>query len=61
MMRALQDLLGRDGQINQKFGKDMMQQLMTISDVETLVAEAGAHLPLLDSFPAPVSYYNTQA
>ena len=46
MVRALQDLLGRYGQINQKFGKDMMQQLMTISDVETLVAEAGAHLPL---------------
>ena len=46
MVRALQDLLGRYGQINQKFGKDMMQQLMAISDVEALVAEAGAHLPL---------------
>jgi len=46
MVRALQDLLVRYGQSNQKFGKEMLSQLMAMQDIETLVTEAGAHLPL---------------
>lgn len=45
MLRALQDLMVRYGQINQKFGKEMLQQMLSIRDLNKLVTEAAAHLP----------------
>ena len=46
MMRALGDMLKRYGQINQKFGKDMLRQLLEIDDFERLTDMVCVHLPL---------------
>ena len=46
MVRALGDLLTRYGQLNQKFGKDMLKQLLSIHDYEKLTRAVCIHLPL---------------
>ncbi len=46
MTRGLEDLLKRYGQLNQKFGKEMVRQLLEIGDFEKLTMAACVHLPL---------------
>lgn len=46
MQRALEDLLERFGQLNQKFGKEMLYQLLEIRDLEKLITAAAVHLPV---------------
>ncbi|MDO4321810.1 MAG: endopeptidase La [Lachnospiraceae bacterium] len=46
MTRALEDLLRRYGQLNPKFGKDMLRQLLDIQDMEKLTTAVCVHLPL---------------
>ncbi|MFR8547526.1 MAG: endopeptidase La [Lachnospiraceae bacterium] len=46
MTRALWDLLKRYAQINQKFGKDMLRQLLEVEEFEKLTAMVSIHLPL---------------
>lgn len=46
MTRALWDLLKRYAQINQKFGKDMLRQLLEVDEFEKLTAMVSMHLPL---------------
>ncbi|MCD7819337.1 MAG: endopeptidase La, partial [Lachnospiraceae bacterium] len=46
MTRGLEDLLTRYGQINQKFGKDMLRQLLEIHQTEELTTAACVHLPV---------------
>ena len=46
MVRALDDLLKRYGQLNQKFGKEALRQLLEIRDLEKLVMSVCVHLPL---------------
>jgi ATP-dependent Lon protease len=46
LTRALADLLKRYAQLNAKFGKDMLRQLLEIRDFEKLTMEVCVHLPL---------------
>lgn len=46
MMRALQDLLRRYAQLNQKFGQDALRQLLGMDSLEQLTMQVCAHLPL---------------
>ncbi len=46
MTRGLEELLKRYGQINQKFGKEMLRQLLEIRDFGKLTMAACVHLPL---------------
>lgn len=46
MARALKDLLARYGQLNQKFGKDMLRQLVDIQEFDRLLREVCIHVPL---------------
>ena len=46
MVRALADMLQRYGQLNQKFGKDMVRQLLDIQEFERLTMAVCVHLPL---------------
>ena len=46
MTRGLEELLKRYGQLNQKFGKEMLRQLLEIHDFEKLVMAVCVHLPL---------------
>lgn len=46
MTRALEELLKRYSQINQKFGKEMLRQLLEIRDFERLTMAVCVHLPL---------------
>ncbi len=46
MTRALEELLKRYSQLNQKFGKDMLRQLLEIRDFEKLTKVVCVHLPL---------------
>lgn len=46
MVRALHDLLARYAQLNQKFGKDMMRQLLEIEELEKLTMAVCVHLPV---------------
>lgn len=46
MVRALADMLQRYGQLNQKFGKDMVRQLLDIREFEHLTMAVCVHLPL---------------
>ncbi|MDY3249624.1 MAG: endopeptidase La [Candidatus Choladocola sp.] len=46
MARALQDLLKRYGQLNQKFGKDVMRQLLDIREPDKLIMAVCVHLPM---------------
>ncbi len=46
MTRGLEELLKRYGQLNQKFGKEMLRQLLEIRDFEKLTMAACVHLPL---------------
>ncbi len=46
MTRALEDLLKRYGQLNPKFGKDMLKQLLELRDMEKLTMAVCVHLPL---------------
>ncbi len=46
MLRALQELLKRYCQLNQKFGKDMLRQMLEIGELSELVQQVVLHLPL---------------
>lgn len=46
MTRALQDLLQRYAQANQKFGKEMLRQLLKIEDFRELVEQASIDMPM---------------
>ncbi|MCD8023036.1 MAG: endopeptidase La [Lachnospiraceae bacterium] len=46
MTRGLEDLLTRYGQVNPKFGKDLLRQLLEIHDFKRLTMTACVHLPL---------------
>lgn len=46
MIRALRELLQRYAQLNQKFGKEMLRQLLGIQDLAQLVDEVSSHLPV---------------
>ncbi len=46
MLRALQELLKRYCQLNQKFGKDMLRQMLEIGELSELVQQVLLHLPL---------------
>ena len=46
MVRALQELLKRYCQLNQKFGKDMLRQTLEITSLSELVQQIAVHLPL---------------
>ncbi len=46
MARALQDLLKRYSQLNQKFGKDMLRQMLEIRNLEQLLTAVCVHLPM---------------
>ncbi len=46
MTRGLEELLKRYGQLNQKFGRGMLQQLLELGDFEKLTMAACVHLPL---------------
>ena len=46
MILALRDLLQRYTQMNQKFGKDMLRQLLNIQDLRQLVTEISNHIPI---------------
>ncbi len=46
MIRALRELLQRYAQLNQKFGREMLRQLLGIQDLAQLVAEVSNHLPV---------------
>lgn len=45
MTRALEDLLKRYGQLNQKFGNDMLRQMLEIRDFEKLTMAVCVQLP----------------
>ncbi|MCC8104341.1 MAG: endopeptidase La [Clostridiales bacterium] len=46
MTRGLEDLLSRYGQLNPKFGKDMLRSLLEIHEFEKLTMAACVHLPV---------------
>ncbi len=46
MTRGLEELLKRYSQLNQKFGKEMLRQLLELGDFEKLTMAACVHLPL---------------
>ncbi len=46
MTRGLEELLKRYGQLNQRFGKEMLRQLIELRDFEKLTMAACVHLPL---------------
>ena len=46
MVRALADMLQRYGQLNPKFGKDMLRQLLDIREFERMTMAVCVHLPL---------------
>lgn len=46
MTRALEDLVKRYAQLNQKFGKDLLRQLMELNDFEKLTMAVSMHLPM---------------
>lgn len=46
MTRALEELLKRYSQLNQKFGKDMLRQMLEIRDFEKLTMAVCVHLPI---------------
>ncbi len=46
MIRALRELLQRYARLNQKFGREMLRQLLSIQDLEQLVSEVSNQLPM---------------